>query len=253
MSSNAAPLPPPPSPGLAPPIAQAPPEVRSAYMTRVYLHVLAGIAGFIGVTALLFTLPGGEIAGVGEVTLNVRITDAVLSTSWLLILGGFMVVSYLSQSITAKARTRGTQYAGYAALVAANALLFVTPLTMAAFADGIEGTNTIQTAAWISLLAFSGLSGVAITTSKDFSFLKGIVRWGMVLALVAIVAAVITGTALGTLFIVAMIGLAGAAILYETQQIYRSFPVGTEVPAAMVLFSSLALLFWYVLQLLMNR
>lgn len=250
MSSNTAPVPPPPSPGMAPPISQAPPEVRSAYMTRVYLHVLAGIAGFIGFTALLFTLPGGQIDGI-EVTLNVRITDFVFGTSWLLILGGFMVVSYLSQSITAKARTRGTQYAGYAALVAANALLFVAPLTLASLQPGLEGT--ISTAAWISLLAFAGLSGVGITTSKDFSFLRGIVRWGMILALVAIVAAVITGTVLGTVFIVAMIGLAGAAILYETQQIYRSFPVGTEVPAAMVLFSSLALLFWYVLQLLMNR
>jgi hypothetical protein len=49
-----------------------------------------------------------------------------------------------------------------------------------------------------------------------------------------------------------MIGIAGAAILYDTQKIYQSFPPGREVVAAMQLFSSLALLFWYVLQLVMR-
>lgn len=242
MSTSNAPLPPPPSPAAASPIGTQPVEVRSAYMTRVYAHVLGGIGGFVAVTAALFATG-----------LNQTIFEFVFGTSWLLILGGFMVVSYLSNSITAKARTRGTQYGGYALLILANALLFAAPLTLAANLDGIQGTNTIQTAAWISLAAFAGLSGVGVTTAKDLSFLRGIVRWGMILALVAIVAAVLTGTVLGTVFIVAMIGLAGAAILYESQQIYRHFPPGTEIPAAMVLFSSLALLFWYVLQLLMNR
>jgi uncharacterized protein len=240
--SSASPLPPPP-PGAAyapQPIATHAPDVRARFMKSVYLHLLAGIVGFVAIESFLFA------SGLAR-----TITEVVIGTNWLLILGGFMIVSYLSNSITAKARTRGSQYGGYALLVAANAVLFATPLYIAASVPELEGT--ISTAAWISIVAFAGLSGVAITTGKDFGFLKGIVRWGMILALVAIVAAVVTGTALGTLFITAMIGLAGAAILYETQQIYRTYPPGLEVPAAMTLFSSLALLFWYVLQLLMRR
>ena len=75
----------------------------------------------------------------------------------------------------------------------------------------------------------------------------------MILALVAIVLAVVTGSALGTWFSLAMIGFAGAAILYETQVILRETPPGRETVAAMALFSSLALMFWYVLRLLMSR
>ena len=63
----------------------------------------------------------------------------------------------------------------------------------------------------------------------------------------------LTGFQLGTWFSLAMIGFAGAAILYETQVILRETPPGRETVAAMALFSSLALLFWYVLRLFMER
>ncbi len=50
-----------------------------------------------------------------------------------------------------------------------------------------------------------------------------------------------------------MIGLAGGAILYDTQKIYRSYPADRQVAAAMSLFASVALMFWYVLRLLSRR
>jgi FtsH-binding integral membrane protein len=230
---------PPPSPGYAVPVAQHPPEVRSRFMTRVYAHLMAGIAAFIAIEAYLFA------SGLAE-----AITEFVASTNWLLILGGFMIVSWLGTSFALRAQTRPAQYGGYAVLVVANALLFATPLWLAAeFAPA----GTISTAAWISILAFAGLSGIAITTGKDFSFLRGILLWGGVLALCAIVGAVLFGFDLGTWFSVAMIGFAGGAILFDTQKVYREYPPHLEVAAAMNLFSSLALLFWYVLRLLMRR
>jgi uncharacterized protein len=70
---------------------------------------------------------------------------------------------------------------------------------------------------------------------------------------VLIVGSVLFGTGLGMWFSVAMVGFAGAAILYSTQQVYRHYPPEAEIPAAMNLFSSIALLFWYVLQILMRR
>ena len=65
--------------------------------------------------------------------------------------------------------------------------------------------------------------------------------------------AVVFGASLGTWFSVAMIAFAGAAILYDTQKILRHYPADREVAAAMSLFASLALLFWYVLRLLSRR
>jgi FtsH-binding integral membrane protein len=50
-----------------------------------------------------------------------------------------------------------------------------------------------------------------------------------------------------------MIGLAGASILYKTQEIFRHFPEQAYVGAAVQLFASLMTLFWYVLRLLSGR
>ena len=228
------------APSLNRPVAQHPPEVRSQFMTRVYLRLLAGIAGFIAVEYLLFT------SGLAE-----AITSIVLGTSWLIILGGFMVVSWIANSLGLRAETPGAQYGAYGLLVVANALLFAAPLWIAAETPSMDGV--ITTAAQISLFAFAALSAIAIRSGKDFTFLRPLLMWGGVLVLVLIVGSVLFGAVLGTWFSVAMIGFAGAAILYETQKIYTSYPPHREVAAAMALFASIALLFWYVLQLLMRR
>ena len=76
-------------------------------------------------------------------------------------------------------------------------------------------------------------------------------RWAMILALVAIVSAVIFGFSLGTWFSVAMVGVAGAAILYDTSNVLNHYPEDRYVAGALQLFASVALMFWYVLQLFM--
>ena len=55
------------------------------------------------------------------------------------------------------------------------------------------------------------------------------------------------GFQLGTWFSVAMIGFAGAAVLYDTSNIIHHYPEDRYVSAAMQLFASIALMFWYVL------
>jgi hypothetical protein len=82
---------------------------------------------------------------------------------------------------------------------------------------------------------------------KDFSFLGSILRWGFLVALVLIVASILFGFNLGTFFSVAMIALAGGAILYDTSNVLHHYPEDRYVGAALELFASVALLFWYVL------
>ena len=72
-------------------------------------------------------------------------------------------------------------------------------------------------------------------------------------ALVLIVASVLFGFNLGTFFTVAMIALAGGAILYKTSGVMRHYPHDKQVAASLELFACVALLFWYVLQLFMSR
>ena len=223
---------------MSPPVSTAPPQTKRQFMTNVYAHVVGGIAGFIGFEYVLFSTG-----------LAADIYALVASTNWLLILGGFMVVSWLASRLSARATTPAAAYGGYGLLVAVNGLLFAAPLYRAEqLAPG-----AISTAATLSVAGFVALSFIAITTSKDFSFMRGILMWGGIVALLAIVGAVVFGFALGTWFSVAMIAFAGAAILYDTQRVYRSFPPEATVPAAMHLFSSIALLFWYVLRLVMAR
>jgi uncharacterized protein len=229
-----------PAPAMERPVAEHPPQVRSQFMTRVYLRLIAGIAGFIAIEYLLFATG-----------LAAAITEVVVATNWLIILGGFMIVSWMANSLGLRATTPAAQFSAYSLLVAANALLFAAPLYIAANTPQLEGT--ITTAAQISLFAFAALSAIAIRSSRDFTFLRPLLMWGGVLALALIVGSVLFGANLGTWFSVAMIGFAGAAILYETQTIYRTYPPNREVAASMALFASIALLFWYVLQLLMRR
>jgi FtsH-binding integral membrane protein len=50
-----------------------------------------------------------------------------------------------------------------------------------------------------------------------------------------------------------MIALAGGSILYDTSNVLHHYPENKHVGAALELFASVALLFWYVLRLFMSR
>lgn len=177
------------------------------------------------------------------------IARVMLGGSWLIVLGAFMIVSWLGSRVAARSESQGAQLAGLAGIVVAQAIIFVPLLYMAnAYAPG-----AIQSAALVTIIGFAGLTAIAWQTKKDFSFLGGMLRWGGVLALVLIVASLIFGFELGTFFSVAMVGFAGAAILYDTSNILRDYPEDRHVSAALQLFSSVALMFWYVLRIFMSR
>ncbi len=213
-------------------------DVRATFITRTYAHLLGAMIGFALIEVVLFQ------TGVATV-----IARAFLSVNWLWILGGFMVVGWLASRTAHNTVSRPAQYAALAGFVVAEALIFVPLLFIAqAMAPGV-----IRSAALVTLIGFTGLTAVAVTTRKDFSFLGGMLRWGFVVALVLIVAGVIFGFELGTFFSVAMIALAGAAILYDTSNILHHYPEDRYVGAALELFASVALMFWYVLRLFMSR
>jgi len=102
------------------------------------------------------------------------------------------------------------------------------------------------------LLLFGGLTAVALTTKTDFTFLGGILKIGGFVALGLIVCSVIFGFTLGLLFSVVMVVFASAAILYDTSKIMRHYSKEHYVAASLELFASVALLFWYVLQIVMS-
>ena len=106
---------------------------------------------------------------------------------------------------------------------------------------------------WAVLVGFGALTGIAMTTSKDFTFMGGILRWIGVSALLLIVGSVVFGFQLGMLFSFAMVVFAGATILYSTSKILRTYPEDRYVSAALELFASVALMFWYILRIFSRR
>jgi FtsH-binding integral membrane protein len=220
------------------PVAELSVESRSTFIWRTYGHVAAAILLFAGIETYLFE---SGLAG--------PMAQSMLGFNWLLILGAFMVVGWLATHVAHRTQSKPMQYVALVGFVVAEAIIFVPLLAIAiASQPGI-----VESAVGVTLLGTAGLTAVAFITRKDFSFLRSILVWGGVLALVGIVASVLFGFALGTWFSVAMIGFAGAAVLYDTSNILHHYPEDRYVGAALELFASIALMFWYVLRLFMSR
>ena len=111
----------------------------------------------------------------------------------------------------------------------------------------------ITQAAVITLFMFSGLTAVVFFTKTDFSFLRTALIVGGFVSLGLIVAGAIFGFNLGLWFSVGMVILASGSILYQTHQIKNQYGTEQYVGASLQLFSSVMLLFWYVLRILMSR
>jgi len=66
------------------------------------------------------------------------------------------------------------------------------------------------------------------------------------------VASIIFAFSLGIIFSAAMVLFASAAILYDTSQVLHHYRTNQHVAASLSLFASVALLFWYVLRIVMS-
>ncbi|MGC4089491.1 MAG: Bax inhibitor-1 family protein [Polyangiaceae bacterium] len=210
---------------------------RSQFIVRTYNHLFVSIVAFALIEIALFQLGLAPL-----------IAKALLSTTWLLVMGGFVVVSWLATHVAHTSVSKPAQYAALAGYVLAQSIIFVPLLYVA----NTVAPGVISSAALVTFAGFAGLTGVAFYTRKDFSFLRGILMWGGISALVLIVAGAIFGFQLGTFFSVAMVAFAGAAILYDTSNVLHHFPEDRYVGAALQLFASVAMMFWYVLRLFLS-
>ncbi|HEX9936747.1 MAG TPA: Bax inhibitor-1 family protein [Longimicrobium sp.] len=226
--------------GYSEPMAGITSARRAQFVTRTYTHLLAAILGFTAIEVMLF-----------KTGLALPITQTLMGSrmGWLAVLGGFMVAGWLFSGMAARAQSIGVQYLALAGYVLVEAIIFVPLLLLADY----NAPGAIRSAALVTLLGFSGLTAIAMMTGKDFTFMGAFLRWIGLGALLLIVAGVIFGFQLGTFFSVAMVVFAGATILYSTSKILRTYPEDRYVSAALELFASVALMFWYVLRIFMSR
>ncbi len=222
------------------PAAQASADVRQQFIRRTYLHLAAAVLAFIAVEALLLRWSGaGSLIGL--------MTGGY---AWLITLGAFMGVSTLAERWARSDTSQGTQYLGLGVYVLAQAVIFLPLLYVAAY---YSSPDVIPTAGLITATLFAGLTFTAFTSGTDFSFLRGALTIGGFVALGLIVVSIVFGFSLGLIFSAAMVVFAAASILYQTSNVIRDYRTDQHVAAALALFASVALLFWYVLRIMSSR
>ena len=225
--------------------AAAAADERAGFITKTYLYLLGAIAALIAIEACLFTVLGMERM------LDVTKTMFGGQFSWLIVLGAFMLVSWVANSWAMNATSSAIQHAGLALYIGAMSVLLIPLLCMAQLATG--DSRLIVSAATATGGLFALLTLTVFITKKDFSFLRSILFFGWFAAMGLIATALIFGFSLGPIFMYAMIAFFCAYILYDTSNVLHHYRIGQHVAASLALFASVVMLFWYILQLFLSR
>ena len=222
------------------PVSTLTEERRVAFYRKTYTHLAMAVLIFIIVEWLFF-----QMEPVMKFALSLT-----QGWTWLLLLGGFMLVTNYAEGLAIKSHDRNMQYLALLIYVIAEAFIFIPLIVIAIVMADQGGANILYQAAILTLSVFTGLSAVALLTKKDFSFLRSILTIGFFIAMGLIVAGVIFGFNLGLWFSVGMVVLASGSILYQTSNMVHKYSEDQYVAASLGLFASLMLLFWYILSIL---
>ncbi|HET9621927.1 MAG TPA: Bax inhibitor-1 family protein [Kofleriaceae bacterium] len=224
------------------------------FIKLTYLHLFLAILAFAGALRELMTQP------FLVAKISVPLTTFALGGrwNWGVVLVAFMAVSWVADRWASGATSKLTQYLGLAFYVLAEALIFVPLLaivewkTQAILARGGAEPHIVRDAAFVTLGIFTMLTLSVVISRKDFSFLRGglAVASGAALSLIAM--SLVFGFSLGLVFSVAMVLLAAGYMLYQTSQVLEHYHPGQHVAAALALFSSVALMFWYIIRIFLR-
>src|ERR1043165_8261606 len=101
-------------------VDELPSQARATFVSRTYAHLLGAISAFILIESFLFK------TGLGEM-----LAKAMLGVSWLLVLGGFVLVSLLASRTAHLAASKPAQYIALGCYVVAESIVFVPLLYIA--------------------------------------------------------------------------------------------------------------------------
>ncbi len=211
---------------------------RAEFYRKTYMHVAVAILAFGVVESILLKI----------IPLEVILTMVSGKYTWLMIIGVFWLASMLSTKLSFSL-SKSTQYFGLGLYVLIQAVIFLPMLGIAS----TYAPEVITQAGIVTASLFAGLTAAVFLTNKDFSFLRNVIVIGGFASLGVIVAGSIFGWNLGLGFSLIMVALASASILYETYNIKNVYTKNQYVGASLQLFSSIMLLFWYILRIFLDR
>lgn len=217
---------------------------RTTFIRRTYAHLAAAVAMFVGLETLYFSMIPAE-------TMRNILGAMTGGYAWLIVMFAFVGVSWLANSWAQSSTSSAMQYAGLLLYVVAESVIFIPILCVAQLID--RNGMIIQNAGLLTLIVFGGLTLMVFVTKADLSWMGKYLFWAGIMATGAVVCFVFFGQGgLGLIFTIAMIGLASGYILYDTSNVLHRFNTTQHVAAALALFASVALLFYYILSLFMR-
>lgn len=219
-------------------VERAPADERVAFIRRTYGHLAGAILAFVALETAFLKIPGWDEA----------ILQTLLRGSGLLIIVAFIGVSYLARWWAYSQTSRPMQYLGLAVYVFAYALIFLPILYIAAHYTKPE---IIPMSGIMTLGIFAGLTMATFVSGRDFSFLGPILSLALFVAIAFALAGWIFGFNLPLVYSFAMVAIASGCILYDTSNVIHHFRTDQHVAAALELFASVALLFYYILRIAM--
>jgi FtsH-binding integral membrane protein len=222
-------------------VAAAPVNERVQFIRRTYAHLALAIGAFVGIEAALFS------TGLGFEMLR---TMFAFKGAWFGLMVLFVVGGIGAQMMARSRSSSVLQYAGLGLYVMLEVVIFLPILAIAEYR--FPGQHLPLEAGALTLLVFAGLTAAVFVSGKDFSFLGPVLWVCSFLAMGLVLIAVIGHLNLGLVFMAAMVALAAGFIIYDTSNIIHHYGTSQYVAASLNLFASVALLFWYILQIFMS-
>jgi FtsH-binding integral membrane protein len=221
--------------------AQAEQEARAAFIRRTYAHLAGSVLAFVGLEALLLQV-------VTEDTIRSIFGNGRFGI--LAVFLAFWGASWIAQVWARSETSVALQYAGLALYIVAEAVIFLPLLYIAQ--HYLADKYLIPKAGILTGAVFGGLTMSVFVTRKDYSFLGPALCVGSWIVFGVIVASLLFGGfTLGLFFSFAMVALISGFILYQTSAVLLHMRTDQHVAAALMLFSSVATLFYYILRILM--
>ena len=111
-------------------VSESPEAARAEFIRKTYWHLAGAIALFVVLEGLFLSL------GLGTAALALL---GASRYSWLIVLGGFMAVSWLAERWATNGSSKGMQYAGLGLYTLAEAVIFLPMIVMAVGITGDMG------------------------------------------------------------------------------------------------------------------
>ncbi len=134
-------------------------QERLTFIRRTYAHMTGAIVALIAIEAFLFQV-------VPAATMDRMVTTMLSGYGWLLVLGAFMVVSWVARAWATNGTSQAMQYAGLSLYVVAQAVILLPMLYICIRVLGEPKLPVM--AALITAICFIGLTAFVFVTGADF-------------------------------------------------------------------------------------